>query len=119
MKTPKKLYAKNIHLYLNELETTLGPELYQRLDLLRHRKDRALTQATKALASELGAVEFATRAEKFDENKPITMPPAEPQDLLERLLKIAQDKTDQLRSDAALNLAFLVVTARTDRRLLT
>jgi hypothetical protein len=116
--TNKKFLIKHNHEIHHELEQTLGSVLYKRLNAVRRRKDKAFDQAVTFLAEEVNASAFAEFDKDFGYNKPVSLPPDEPEGLLERLRVCANTQGNETKALAALSLAFTVIRCRTQRRLL-
>lgn len=100
------------------LQQHLSPQLLKRLKVKSTTETRVKIRMRRELAASLGVSDFNTRDETFSAKKPYTPPPSEPPGAFEKLLKIAEDKTNKLRSDAALSLLNMLILARIERQFL-
>lgn len=94
----------------------LPPDMLKRLEVKPEGDKRLKIKTQRELAAILGINNFNTRDERFSPKKPYTPPPLEPDGAFEKLLVLAEDKTNKIRSDAALSLLAMLIQARVERR---
>jgi DNA primase len=116
----KEFFTTNQAAFHDEFEKELGLDLHVRLLDNRRKKidDNALTlRYQKQLASRLGIEELNLRNLRFTKKAQVSMPPKEPDNVLEQLLEIVR-KDKSPRANAALTLCSYLLVARVQRRLL-